>query len=422
VVQAIGQVAFLAVLLVPLNLLRGKLDLRLTKVMPYAPLLLTGGLAGLFALVRWNRAISRAVAGLVLLLFPFFLFNMAQIGWEVVKLCRAAPVPGEGPLAPFNETKVARPRVVWIILDELDQRVAFQERPAGLNLPELDRLRGEAVFAERAVPPGSATIISMPALIVGRVLADAEPAGRSDLDITFRDTSQTTNWSSQPNVFSRARAAGFNTGLVGWYHPYGRIIASSLNRCEWVAYPPYDQRWGSDLLSVMQNQVLAGLPFQSRRLHRLAYSKTLADAQQLVADPRFGLVLCHLPVPHFPGIYDRHKNKFTLTNFDVAESYLANLIVADQALGELRRTMEKSGTWETSTILVSSDHWWREATTLDGKLDKHVPFLLKLAGDHQPVTYTPEFNTVLTHDLILAILRGEVTHPDDAIRWLDRTK
>src|ERR1051326_1257975 len=45
--RVIARVAFLAVLLVPLNLLRAKLDLRLTKLMPYAPLLLVVGLAGL---------------------------------------------------------------------------------------------------------------------------------------------------------------------------------------------------------------------------------------------------------------------------------------------------------------------------------------------------------------------------------------
>jgi hypothetical protein len=422
VLQAIGRVVFLAVLLVPLNVFRSKLDLRVSRLMPYTPWLVAGGLAGLAALARWHRAITRAVATLVLILFPFFLFNMAHVGWEMAKLAFGKPEEGDGRLAPFFATKAGAPRVVWIILDELDQRVAFLERPPGLELPELDRLRREGVFAERAEPPGYATLISMPALIVGRDLSAVAPSGRRDLDITFQDTHQSTNWSSQPNVFSQARAAGFNTGLVGWYHPYGRILASSLNRCEWQAYPPNDQRWGSDLFSVMENQVLAGWPIQNRRLHRLVYLKTLADARQLVADSRLGLVLCHLPVPHYPGIYDRRKQRFTLTNFDVAESYLANLVVADGALGELRQSLATSGTEKTTTILLSSDHWWRESATLDGKLDKHVPFLLKLPGDQQAIHYAPVFNTVLTRDLILAILRGEISSHAEAVRCIDQQR
>src|SRR6185295_13839438 len=74
VVQAAGRMAFLAVLLIPLNLLRGQLDFRLSKLLPYAPFLVAGALAALFVFVRWNRALTRAVAVVVLLVFPFFLF------------------------------------------------------------------------------------------------------------------------------------------------------------------------------------------------------------------------------------------------------------------------------------------------------------------------------------------------------------
>jgi hypothetical protein len=32
-------------------------------------------------------------------------------------------------------------RVLWIVYDEMDQRTPFLQRPADLQLPELDRLR-----------------------------------------------------------------------------------------------------------------------------------------------------------------------------------------------------------------------------------------------------------------------------------------
>ncbi len=422
VTHVLARIAFLAVLLVPLNLLRAKIGLKASTVMAYYPVIIAVGLAGLFILARWNQVVARAAATLVLLLFPFFLFNAGRIGWEMIRLSRFGVAKGDGPLAPFNEVRPGLPRVTWVILDELDQRVAFRERPPGLTLPELDRLRGESLSAERAVPPGGSTMVSMPALIVGRMLSGTVPSGGRDLHLTFSGATASVPWSTQSNLFSRARALGFNTGLVGWYHPYGRIIPSSLNSCQWLAYPPHDQRWGTDLYSVMQNQLLAGMPFHVRRLHQRAYLKSLADARQLAADARFGLTLCHLPVPHYPGIYDRRKNKLTTATLGTAEGYLGNLVLADQALGLLRKTMEQSGTWDTSTILVSSDHWWREAGSLDGKMERHVPFILKMPGNHQPITYSPEFNTVLTHDLILAVLRREITNHTDAVRWLDQNR
>ena len=44
-------------------------------------------------------------------------------------------------LAPPLRGDTSQPRVVWLIFDELDERVAFAARPANLSLPEFDRLR-----------------------------------------------------------------------------------------------------------------------------------------------------------------------------------------------------------------------------------------------------------------------------------------
>jgi hypothetical protein len=36
------------------------------------------------------------------------------------------------------------------------------------------------------------------------------------------------------------------------------------------------------------------------------------------------------------------------------------------------------------------------------------------------VIYQPSFNTVLSQDLLLALLRGELSAPPDVTAWLDR--
>ena len=41
-------------------------------------------------------------------------------------------------------------------------------------------------------------------------------------------------WSAQPNVFSRAREIGGATALVGWYHPYCRVIGGDLTKCSFT--------------------------------------------------------------------------------------------------------------------------------------------------------------------------------------------
>jgi hypothetical protein len=69
---------------------------------------------------------------------------------------------------------------------------------------------------------------------------------------------------------------------------------------------------------------------------------------------------------------------------------------------------------------MSSDHWYRESQALDGKTDKRVPFLVKMAGQNAPVTFDTPFNTSVTQELVIAILRKEVVSSHDVVAWLDR--
>ena len=117
-------------------------------------------------------------------------------------------------------------------------------------------------------------------------------------------------------------------------------------------------------------------------------------------------------------------------------NYLDNLELMDRSLGEVRRSMEDMGTWETATVLVTSDHWWKtgvqesssqplstsEEAAFADRIGHRVPFLLKMAGQKEAMTYESAFNTVLTHDLLLALLRGKVCTPNSVVSWIDQQR
>jgi hypothetical protein len=42
-----------------------------------------------------------------------------------------------------------------------------------------------------------------------------------------------------------------------------------------------------------------------------------------------------------------------------------------------------------------------------------------MPGSVKELEYTREFNSVLTHDLILAVLRNRLSAPQDVLEWLD---
>ena len=83
--------------------------------------------------------------------------------------------------------------------------------------------------------------------------------------------------------------------------------------------------------------------------------------------------------------------------------------------------MEAAGNWDSSTVLFTSDHHFRQDVVIDGKRDSRIPFMLKLAGQKEGIVYGTPFNTVLTGDLLLAVLRGEVTSATGAVEWIDRS-
>ena len=155
----------------------------------------------------------------------------------------------------------------------------------------------------------------------------------------------------------------------------------------------------------------------ARAQHQLDYQRVHDAAIEIVGNPEIGLALVHWPVPH--------TSRGPTSAHDLDE-YLENLVRADRALAEVRAEMERAGLWETTTIIVTSDHGFRNDAALDAPINSHelrlplVPFLLKLPGRAQPLEYAPPFNTVLTRDLIQALLGGELSTSDDVASWLDR--
>jgi hypothetical protein len=425
---------------------------------------------GVFALLRFGpRRLSQIVAGVLLIFSPLFPILLIQVGWRVAEGHRAARGKASAPYL-LSGTK-PKQRVLWLVFDEMDQRIAFTERPAGLSLPELDRLRGESLFATNAYPLAGKTVFSMPALITGRLITKTEATGGPDLKLTFQDHRETGNWSAQPNVFSKSRELGHNSGLIGWYHPYCHLMGDALSFCSRDKELSFglkiklEPATTKNVLQSIRTQIKNAFTSMFRRAplvgrglrffgfkrsvknppdpifkkppelkeviqsHLSEHLKVYEATKNRLTDPRLDLLLVHWPIPHPAGIYSRARGEYHPEN---TSSYLDNLALVDQILAEIRQDLERAGQWDNTTIIVTSDHWWRvkvwepkrdwtneEAAASGGVTDRRVPFIIKLAGQNKALEYEPAFNTVLTHDLIISLLQAELTDPQDIARWLD---
>jgi hypothetical protein len=350
------------------------------------------------------------------------------------------------------DDRSSKGRLIWIIFDEMDQQLAFEARPSRISMPQFDRLRGESFYASEADSPAPETLRSLPSLLCGRKVADIKRS-TSDLQLRFSGTHDWHSWSRYPNLFRRARALGFNTGLSGWHHSYCRVLGGDLSDCAWDGSGGYTGLEAEELISGrgVLGQALYLANWQARSLpglvrlhlvtrepedaavrrepHTAQYQFILANALRMLANPEIELLCIHLPVPHAPGIWDVAKQSFTLDN---RSNYFDNLALADRALGQIRQCLEKMGAWDDSAILVSADHplrtkFWRPTVEWDDELQHnaltgtnvHIPFLLKLPNQKGAYVYTREFNTVVTQELLWEILNHRIETPQSTAAWLD---
>ena len=335
----------------------------------------------LLAWVAWRTRRVEWTASALVMLSPMVFVTAGRAGWQVLVQ----------PPAPKTLTQSANtafrpgPRVVWIIFDELDERVAFTQRPAALHLPALDAFRAESIVFRQAISPSNSTVISIPALL--------------------------------GQVFERP---GLRAGLVGWHLSYCRDYGSRLANCQAWAMDRQLNSYGQGLANVVRNQWRSLFEsslysFFGQSLALEAHARTVVEMEEaaagLAARRDLNLVFLHLPTPHSPYIYDAVRRDLSATNQD-ARGYLGNLELADRVFASIRASLTASGLWSQTHVLVSGDHGFRQAYKIgySGE-DRHVPFMWKPAGQVKPRQLDQRFETGGvgggTAELVSRLLDGE---------------
>ena len=346
------------------------------------------------------------------------------------------------------------PRLVWMIFDELDQRIAFDARPDSVHMPELDRLRAESVIANHVSQVANMTDLAIPTLLMGHPLVSAKLEGANTVLVQPAGSSVWADLKEGPNIFRRVRALGVNTAIAGWHFPYCRMYGDDVTHCMATsggvpeALRPERQaaalgvlrtvsflfqlRWAAltglaDANGKDREQEILASQAQRRQLaqFKLIHSRAMADA----LDQRIGMLFVHFPTPHPFAIYDRERGDFSVRDDN---SYLDNLALVDRTVGNMRRALEAGGLWDSTTLLISGDHglrpsmwrggynWTPEIEQMSGDASANVPFILKLAGTSKGAVYDEPFSSLLSGDVALAVLSGEVSTEEQMLQWIAR--
>jgi hypothetical protein len=446
---------FLLLFLAPLNSLRIygfrlTSDLMFTSIGRVATIAITIviSIIVLWAAYRWPGRLLQIPPVMVMLLSPLFVIQFAKAVAFYRELSNDNYV--YSPVKTRNAEASYTPRFVWIVFDELDQELTFETRPDSVNLPELDRLRAEAIYGSHAYAPAQWTHLAMSSMLTGRAIEHWEWQPSSGLLITYKGARNAVPWTDVPNVLSEAHRLGLNVGVAGFHVPYCRIIPDSLGYCFWQpstlieSQPPLGSSFSERLGDYFSSRVSL-FPLMIRLLGHRSPTAWLTEpsvnqrvrsgqvqdhvqlserAIELAAEGRFQLILIHLSIPHPLGIYDRSIGRVS----DKPEStYFDNLALVDVTLGQLRSAIGAS--WDDTAVLVTSDHpirpysWRHIDSSIEalGARDR-VPFLLKMPHQHSSLTVNSGFQTTVVHDLILDVLQQTIKSPDDVIAWFESRK
>ncbi len=433
VLMIIGRLSLLIMLIFPLDFFRkfGVKQSTLNAALDHPLLAGTVGLvalgfAGYLLFVRLKTT-TNAVAWVLFAVSPFAAITLSQATYRGLIAFYEQGDAKAKPHTPANNDTVqhlARPRIIWLLFDELDSRIAFSERPANVSLPSFDRFQSECITALDGETHGQSTLRAIPSFLTGKIVTELRFDGSSDLQFRFRGEEHLpfASFSKTPTLFSDVCERGGKNAVVGMYHPYDRILGEQVQYCSAYMMNTYSTKATGSVLTAMIAQLQGITPLATRFNGIKMYQGILRECVELVTSPTYDVVFAHISVPHGPHVYDRNKGAFTLINFS-PDAYLDSLVLADQFLQTVRQALEEEEMWDDSLVLITSDHELRQVEFGDRKRVAKTPLLMKMPGQKKAETFFGTFSPkMITRDLLVGVLDGEVTTPEDVLLELNQAK
>jgi hypothetical protein len=324
----------------------------------------------------------------------------------------------------------------------------YGHRYPGLQLPEFDALARQATVFTQVTATANSTQKAVPSLLTGTTVEDTRSSSDGLLSVRLKGEKTWRRFDEHNTVFQDALNAGYSTAVAGWYQPYCRILPAVLDRCYWTDHffdednPGAQGDFRSSVASIgmwvgngsLRNVIarLLRLPTASvedSERHIEDYRQLSAEADRILLAPNAGFAFLHIPIPHPGGIYDRRTGELTTGS----SNYIDNLALADRYLGHVRAELERTGQWDSSTLIVMGDHGWRtlywkgepgwtpeeERASLGGKFDKRPAYIVKLGGQTRGTTVDTAFDAVRTRALMDGLMTGRILTADDLTNWVD---
>lgn len=331
---------------------------------------------------------------------------------------------------PIAAPPATRPRLVWILFDELAYQPVFEDRDPSLALPNFDRLRAESTLYTDVTPIADRTTRAVPSLLSGQIVTDVDYTAGNEYLIQTKQDPHWTRFNAQASLFGQAKSAGLTTSMVGWYVAYCPIFAHIATQCYWSNDDAQDRGPTSLDASFAENvwvplRIMLEQAFDPRlawddesRWNADGHIQSVKDvsrhALEALATSNADIVYLHLPTPHPVGFWNRRTRRF-----EAGGSYLDGLDYSDRLLGQMLNVLESQPRWAATTLLVQGDHSWRtwmwrplpgwsaedERISHGGQWDPRPVLMIHAPGQDGPETVTTPTSLMDVHDFVAQQIR-----------------
>ena len=129
-------------------------------------------------------------------------------------LWRPGPQAFKTPVAAHS---TSRPRLVWILFDELAYQPTFEARDPTLQLPNFDRLRSQSTLYTDMTPIAYRTTRAVPSLLLGRPVTDVTYTANNNYLVKIEQAPEWQVFDARDTLFgmaAQARPHHLPSGLV----------------------------------------------------------------------------------------------------------------------------------------------------------------------------------------------------------------
>jgi sulfatase-like protein len=368
------------------------------------------------------------------LLAGFSVFAMV-VTWQLVLAAMWRPGP-QAYAHPIPAAPANKPRLVWILFDELAYKYTFETRDPSLQLPNFDRLRSESTLYTDVTPVAYRTTRAVPSFMLGRPVTDVEYTSSNHYLIQTADSSGWQLFDANASLIGQAKQSGVTSSIIGWYIPYCPIFAQVATECYWNNDDAQDR--GPTLLSAgyLKNawfplKIMVELYLwpsrawaDESRLNSLGHIASVEDlsrhALDVLSNSQADILYLHIPAPHPYAFWDRRTAQYALGG-----SYLDSLDYSDRLLGQMLDILEKQPRWNSTLLIVQGDHSWRtemwrplpgwsaedERISHGGQWDPRPLVMVHAPGEQDPRTVAAPTSVMLVHDAAAAEIRAIARYP-----------